>query len=1045
MEDLICWLLGYQSGAAAEMLLHLLSEWDASSFRQDVLSSTSSASEGTPLFPSGDDASEQQQRWCDRLNPVEKGLLRQLFPLGATYQKLSMAVREVSVGRSDGLYTAAIATCTQGILRQYASDVRVVGQSPSHAPHLSHVYRIAFELLEALVCPSSPRAQDEREDSSMVMGGGQVHATAGLPERLLRRFHTFLYHHEVPRPFRQAMGEAVYGSLLYAIAHFVAHGAVLRGHRKQFFVAIQPAPAAEGGSVSSHGGGEALRLMVERLPVCLSKEVAMEVLLAGRERRLLVKAVQRSGVKQQQQSASSSYSLPYLEELAMGAQDETADAVFSSIYTHSLCEGGELAVEELYARVLRVKQLWSAALWEAVSSGPISIPDHVRTLQDFFLQRRGDIWGPLTNRLLPELLEGTVVTSAVASLPSSLFTSSAEAEERKALEDEEVDGGDGGRNSYRQLHSSVFLTELRGGVDENEEGRGRCETASRNSVTASLKKKTAKKEPIITPRMHTFISGVFRSVLLTTTGSSTARGGSSSSERNGLRGFDKVTSHDLHPLHGWEDFSLSITEPQEEGPSHDSIPSKSSSSVGSCAHLVLSRIQAIQLHYHPSTTIHAMISPASTIHYYQALFKHFLSLQCSLLAVQDLQTSFTEAMLRNPRPSVELRKAFQLYHLLHYLLHTLHQYFQVDVIQPAYTETMEALRSSTQCCSVESAQQLHHRYLWRVLQGTFLLQDVAAVGEKEANENRITASSSSSSPLKGACEALYRCAWSFVILLRRHRVSSWAVEPVATHPHHHGSINEEDARRTREGAVYGGEEGDGDEEEAQVFHRPGIGTVLPAPVEVVASLSGIHTQLQQQVISVLVTYLPLCGMSVERGLWVRLDFNRFFSSSLSSSAAAAALAMNEEEGERRKQTTPVEKSTSKRLSRSRAIQLAEHVSSVSKQSHHHRSPPPSSSSSAAGATATSAPIGVGERPTVSSYSPRVERRTHIIGGGATSHQHHADPGSAAAPHRRQSSVRISRQSVGTAASRPTRTSTGQRRSSTRTPPADRSSLSPKPS
>lgn len=330
------------------------------------------------------------------LHPVELEMLQQLLPLGSAYAALSQFVKDASVGRSassgsgawrssshsnslHGLYVGAVAAGMQDILHQYyIPDVQNLC-SPSGAARLHQRYQMTFSLCTEMIRTGQEmrrfrvvqpqqqeesthrsntsfshvwRVREEREGNRTVgfsspstphcysdesrASHSSIHSYSILYfqslHSLLHQLHHFISHREVPIEFREAMGRRVWMAVLYAIAHFVAHGVVLRSHASDFFIRLRPrrgnthVPSAKipsnasSGWYSSQGrcqekqdekeeeedrNEEAvvlpslspkdkmeLVLLPRRLPIGLSVELGMSILQAGRERRLLLMEAQ---------------------------------------------------------------------------------------------------------------------------------------------------------------------------------------------------------------------------------------------------------------------------------------------------------------------------------------------------------------------------------------------------------------------------------------------------------------------------------------------------------------------------------------------------------------------------------------------------------------------------------------------------------------------------------------------------------------------------------------------------------------------------------
>ncbi|SCU71891.1 Spc97 / Spc98 family, putative [Trypanosoma equiperdum] len=297
-----------------------------------------------------------------QLHPSERSLVGEVLPLGEMCQTLRALATDFAVGRTDGLYISAIASAVVQILRSYEESVRAA-VTPSSVVSLRPTYFLAFSLIMEMV---------------------QQQKNADL---LLVTIQSFLSNREIPQKFRLWMGEAVWMSLLYTIGHYVAHGVVLHG-RRDFFI-----------SVKSKGGKEDHTLHSDLLPHGIPMELGLLILSVGKERRVLL-------------SDAESHGKEYLEQLALGAQDEAADAVFRAIYHPSLCVNGFLVVDELETRVEETHALWSKALWLKVSK-QVDLRKHIDAMRAMFLCHRGDFWHTFVETAFSTFVDDTISRSTV--------------------------------------------------------------------------------------------------------------------------------------------------------------------------------------------------------------------------------------------------------------------------------------------------------------------------------------------------------------------------------------------------------------------------------------------------------------------------------------------------------------------------------------------------------------------------------------------------------------------------------------------------------
>lgn len=394
----------------------------------------------------------------------------------------------------------------------------------------------------------------------------------------------------------------------------------------------------------------------ELLPWSISVELASLILTAGKERRVLLTEVEIHGAD-------------YLEQLAMGAQDEAADAVFKAIFSISLWEGGVLAGDELAARVDAAKALWSKALWTKV--GLLSpLEESLEALQNMFLCRRGDFWSSFVERSydvlcgvqLHDASRGSTTLSSYATLPTT---------QRTVAEALSYALGVSGLED-RPIYES-FRTQV--GPDMPMWSQ----TATGSSTTAS-----------------------------DTTSSGQASSGSRSVE--GLAVF------------------------------------------------ILNRVAAVGLHFTVPQGLQLIVSPKA-LDYYERLFSFHLQMRFSLHALNLTRRLFSGAIVTNAKPSTALRRAYVLFQLLHFLLTTLSDYLQIDVIHVHAGEVQKAVK---RCRSVQEAKRAHDRFLWRVAEGSFLTEG--------------------SQGIRTACQTLMECGATLSTLCTRYRLNYWAVAGVNATP-----------------------------------------------------------------------------------------------------------------------------------------------------------------------------------------------------------------------------------------------------------------------
>ncbi|ORC90976.1 p22 protein precursor [Trypanosoma theileri] len=294
-----------------------------------------------------------------QLHPSERALIEEVLPLGAMCFALRKVSTDIAVGRTEGLYPSAIGAAVTLILQHYEEAVQNA-MTPSAVAELRPTYFPAFTLLLDMV--------KQQNDTDI----------------LLSTIRTFVSNREIPREFRVILGEAVWMGLLYTIGHYVAHGVVLHG-RKDFFITMK-----------SKSGKEEHTLHSDLLPHGLSLDLGLLILSVGKERRVLLSDVENHGND-------------YLEQLAMGTQDEAANAVFKAIYNPSLCSDGILLVDELETRIEAARALWSKSLWLKVGE-QAALHEHLAAMRAMFLCHRGDLWHTFVETAFPGLVDNAVVS-----------------------------------------------------------------------------------------------------------------------------------------------------------------------------------------------------------------------------------------------------------------------------------------------------------------------------------------------------------------------------------------------------------------------------------------------------------------------------------------------------------------------------------------------------------------------------------------------------------------------------------------------------------
>ncbi|KAL7696865.1 Gamma tubulin complex component C-terminal [Lotmaria passim] len=712
MEEVKCCLLGFNS-ELLEQALH-----PSSSAATAGASSAGAAVATTTACPF--------RLCCQSLpfHPTEQAFLEQVLPLGHSYRVLRHAAQEVAVGRANGLYPAAIGSGIQKILEHYVAAVRTAS-TPSALAALPGIYAVTFTLLEQIVA-------------------SQHHVEVCLP--LLDRF---LYHQEVPAAFRRLLGESVWMAILYTTAHYVAHGVVLHA-RPDFFVSLQTrsppsgaaaATAATGAaawtspvavrtsvgasSVAQPGGSSAEEhtLYVDRLPRGVSTDLALLILAAGKERRVLLRDADMQGGSD------------YLEQLALGSQDEAANAVFHSIFNVQLCHGGVLATAELTARVEAAKALWSKALWMKVGDLPV-LREHLAVLRNVFLCHRGDIWYAFVERVLPVLAgahpheqhrrkSASAATASLLSVTPALGNEEdtpADVSGEDEEEEEEAEVGDDGADDAAQRRVAAAR-------------RAALQRAAADAFLFALSISNLRDAAAYeTLTMRVSASGLEQA------DAAFAKGGA---DRDGTA--TRPTSMDKI---------------DKQGSCRKRGSQRGAASTEDMAKHLLYLVKSMYVQYVPPQGLPLIVSSKS-MHYYQRLLSFHLSLRFALQALAVTRTLFSEALLTNTKPSADLRRAFTLFHLLHYLESTVAYYIQVDVISVS-TARLEEQLSSSACASVEQAKRLHDQFIWSVSEASFLTDGSEA--------------------LLQACQSLNTCAVTLYTMCTRYRIPYWAVEGINETP-----------------------------------------------------------------------------------------------------------------------------------------------------------------------------------------------------------------------------------------------------------------------
>lgn len=293
------------------------------------------------------------------------------------------------------------------------------------------------------------------------------------------------------------------------------------------------------------------------------------------------------------------------------------------------------------------------------------------------------------------------------------------------------------------------------------------------------------------------------------------------------------------PVYG--NYRVYMAAPHSSNEEEELYGASASRSVEATAQLWIDRVRSIGVRFSAPQGLQLVVS-AKAMGYYQRLFSEHIGMRFATYTMHLTRQLFVGAIVTNKNPSSDLRRAYRLFQLLCFLLTTVGRYLQVDGIAMPSAELQQHIH---QCRSVDEAKRRHDRFIWRVAEGSFLVEGSEA--------------------LHAACRALYECAVTLFVVCTRYRLNYWAVEGV---------------NRT--------------------------------PVEVAAALAALEVRVQQRVVAAFTEHLATSSRPAERALWVRMDFNRFFtprrarssgagmgigsfslSSSLSPTAAAKRKAVNE--------------------------------------------------------------------------------------------------------------------------------------------------------
>ncbi|CUG87299.1 spindle-pole body protein, putative [Bodo saltans] len=454
MEEVQCALLGFGSTSLPSA---------------STLSSSSPSSHSHPSSAGiGISATLREQ-----LHPTEYALMMQTLPLGSLYVTLKAFANDGAAGRLDGYVISATAMAVSVILEDYEAAVDAI-RGIADLSSLSTSFGESFHALVRV-----------------------THHAHELPVFLLL-VQQLLSSLDLPLSVRACVGEHVSTTVLFCVAHFAAHGVVLEGRRKDFFIQKQSRRRRkhrEGedqflfesddnsddhdlvADVDSASGQRSpkrysssssnLKFAANKrlIPCGLHMELVNTVIQAGNTRNILRQQLRRYGTTR----------------LRNGDDDDaTAKAIFASIYNAALTRGGRLVVEELAVRIEAARSIWSKALWDLVGGGTQHLVSTVRLLRDAFLGHRGDLWGTFVDVAFPVLINLPFL--ALSSSSSSSGCASSGVSERSLLLLSSAAGGGGGAASstkgFAVLMDRAYQSALRAvGLDD---------TALAHSVSLSM-------------------------------------------------------------------------------------------------------------------------------------------------------------------------------------------------------------------------------------------------------------------------------------------------------------------------------------------------------------------------------------------------------------------------------------------------------------------------------------------------------------------------------------------------------------------------------
>ncbi|CCW61698.1 unnamed protein product [Phytomonas sp. EM1] len=173
---------------------------------------------------------------------------------------------------------------------------------------------------------------------------------------------------------------------------------------------------------------------------------------------------------------------------------------------------------------------------------------------------------------------------------------------------------------------------------------------------------------------------------------------------------------------------------------------------------ILSLVRDLCIVYTTPQGLQLVVSQKA-LEYYQRLFSLHMSMRFALHSLSILRQLFSDAITTNPKPSTDLRRAYALFQMLHFLQTAVANYFQIDVV---LLYTHELRQNIERCTSLQEAKHCHDRFIWNIAENSFLT---------EGSERVLT-----------TCRALEECAVTLYMICVRYRLNYWAVDGVNQTP-----------------------------------------------------------------------------------------------------------------------------------------------------------------------------------------------------------------------------------------------------------------------